>query len=327
MAFSTGSLDVVRQAEAELLADVLHPGFSGRMTPEDPARCFSSRPIAISRSRNAVPSPRLWKRSLIRRANSASSVPRILLSRPTPRISWLAGLGVGPLGDQDHLAVVVDEADPRQPLVRDPRAQLHRVEVAERDGPLGKRAVERDQQGSSSGRIGRSGAARAVLGRPGTDVLALGYGRIAGRGSSASPMSGPWTITRASSASSRSGEASNGLMSISLIHRCSTTRLAEPNQKLLERGQVHRRAAAHALERGEDLGLLHHPPGQRGVERRQPQGAVPEDLDELAARAEEQHRAELRVEAAADDQLVAVELDHRLHADALEVPSPGPLAD
>ena len=83
--------------------------------------------------------------------------------------------------------------------------------------------------------------------------------------------------------------------------------VAEPDQELLERGQVHRRAAAHALERREDLGLLHHPPRQRGVERRQAQRAILEDLDELAAGAEEQHRAELRVEAAADDQLVAVE--------------------
>ena len=45
---------------------------------------------------------------------------------------------------------------------------------------------------------------------------------------------------------------------------------------------------------------------QRGVQRRQGQRAVVEDLDELAAGAEQQHRAELRVDAAADDQLVAV---------------------
>ena len=73
------------------------------------------------------------------------------------------------------------------------------------------------------------------------------------------------------------------------------------------------------LQRGVDPGLLHHPPGQRGVQRRQRQRAVLEDLDELAAGAEEQDRAELRVEAAADDQLVAVELDHRLDGHALEV--------
>ena len=73
--------------------------------------------------------------------------------------------------------------------------------------------------------------------------------------------------------------------------------------------------------------MLHHPAGQRGVERRQRQCAVLEDLDELASRAEEQDRAELRVEAAADDQLVAVELDHRLDADPLEVFGADALSD
>ena len=122
------------------------------------------------------------------------------------------------------------------------------------------------------------------------------------------------------------GRGEQGLMSISLIHRCSTTRSAEADQELLERGEVDRPAAAHALERREDLGLLHHPPGQRRIERRQAQRAVLEDLDELAAGAEEEHRAELRVEAAADDQLVAVELDHRLDGHAVEMPGAGAVA-
>ena len=42
--------------------------------------------------------------------------------------------------------------------------------------------------------------------------------------------------------------------------------------------------------------------------------------------AEQQHRAELRIEAAAEDELVAVELDHRLDGDALEVLGAGLLA-
>ena len=103
--------------------------------------------------------------------------------------------------------------------------------------------------------------------------------------------------------------------------------LAEAHQQLFQRREVHRLAAAHALQRREDLGLLHHAPGQRGVQRRQRQRAVLEDFDQLAAGAEQQHRAELRVEAAAEDQLVAVELDHRLHGDALEVLGAGLLGD
>ena len=69
-----------------------------------------------------------------------------------------------------------------------------------------------------------------------------------------------------------------------------------------------------------DLGALHHAAGQGGVERRQGQGLVLEDFDQLAAHAEQQHRPELRVDAAAQDDLVAVgQLDHLLHGDALEV--------
>ena len=68
----------------------------------------------------------------------------------------IAGLGIGALGDQGHLAIVVDEADPGKALVRHAGAQLHRMEVAKRDGPLRERAVERDQQ-------------RFVLGPDGTE--------------------------------------------------------------------------------------------------------------------------------------------------------------
>ena len=50
------------------------------------------------------------------------------------------------------------------------------------------------------------------------------------------------------------------------------------------------------------------------------EGLVLEHLDELAAHAEQEHRAELRVNAAAQDDLVAVaQLDHLLDGDALEV--------
>ena len=82
---------------------------------------------------------------------------------------------------------------------------------------------------------------------------------------------------------------------------------------------IHRLASAHALQRGEDLGLLHHPQRQSGIQRRQRQRAIFEHLDQLTAGAEQDDRPELRIEAAADDQLVAIELRHRLHGHALEV--------
>ena len=68
-----------------------------------------------------------------------------------------------------------------------------------------------------------------------------------------------------------------------------------------------------------DAGLLHHPARERRRERRQAERAVAEHLDELAAEPEEEHRPELRIDAAADDELVAGALDHRLDRDALEV--------
>ncbi len=103
--------------------------------------------------------------------------------------------------------------------------------------------------------------------------------------------------------------------------------VAEADEQLLEGGQVHRRAAAHAFQGGVDFGLLHHPSGEGGVQRRQGQGAVLVNLDQLAARAEEQHRAELRVHAAADDDFIAVELDHGLDGDALEMFFAGAFGD
>ena len=116
-------------------------------------------------------------------------------------------------------------------------------------------------------------------------------------------------------------------MSISLIPRCSTTRWLKSDQKLLERRQVHRPAAANASERREELGLLHHPPGQRGVERWQAKGAILDNLNKLAPRAEKKYRPELGVDAAADDQLVTVERDHRLNTDPLEMLRTGVPAD
>ena len=103
--------------------------------------------------------------------------------------------------------------------------------------------------------------------------------------------------------------------------------LAEAHQQVFQRRQIHRLAPAHALQRGEDLGLLHQAQRQRGVQRRQRQRAVFEDFHQLSAGAEQQHRAELRIEAAADDQLVAIKLDHRLHGHALEMLGAGLFRD
>jgi hypothetical protein len=83
-------------------------------------------------------------------------------------------------------------------------------------------------------------------------------------------------------------------------------KLAEAHDQTLQHGEVHRRATADALQRGEDPRPLHQATGKRRRERRQAERAILIDLDQLAARPEEKHRTELRVGAGAEDELVAV---------------------
>ena len=95
--------------------------------------------------------------------------------------------------------------------------------------------------------------------------------------------------------------------------------LAEADEERGEHVDVDRPPAADAAERLRDRRLLDQAPRERRVERRQGQRPVAEHLDELAAHPEQEDRAELRIRAAADDQLVAGPVDHRLDRDALEV--------
>ena len=98
--------------------------------------------------------------------------------------------------------------------------------------------------------------------------------------------------------------------------------LAEADQQIVERLEFDGRPAAHSLECTEDSRLLDNPARERGVERRQTERAIFEHLDELAARAEKQHRAELRIDRAAEDQLVSIAENHRLDGDAERNRSP-----
>src|SRR5205823_14514657 len=103
--------------------------------------------------------------------------------------------------------------------------------------------------------------------------------------------------------------------------------LAEAHQQLLQLRRIHFRIAVVAGKRGVDLRLLHHPARERGVQRREGQRTVLEHLDEQPAGSEEQHGAELRIDAAADDQLVSAFAEHRLHGDAFEVGGPAELGE
>ena len=69
-----------------------------------------------------------------------------LLGEPPDADDVRLVLRVARLGHQRHVAVVVDEADAREPLVGDALPQLHHVEVAEVHGPLGQGLVELHHQ-------------------------------------------------------------------------------------------------------------------------------------------------------------------------------------
>ena len=116
-------------------------------------------------------------------------------------------------------------------------------------------------------------------------------------------------------------------MSISAIRGCSATSSLKRTSSAASASRSIGLRPRTPLSASEIVVSLDQAPGERRVERRQGQRAVLEDLDQLAAHAEQQDRAELRVEAAADDQLVAGPVDHRLDRDALEVLGAGLLGD
>src|SRR5271169_1018452 len=94
---------------------------------------------------------------------------------------------------------------------------------------------------------------------------------------------------------------------------------AEAHHELIKICQRHRLFSAYAFERGENVGLLHHAARQGCVEWRQAEGAVFVYLDQNASRTEQQHRSELRVDAAAHDQLVTIAGNHGLNGHSLEM--------
>ena len=85
----------------------------------------------------------------------------------------------------------------------------------------------------------------------------------------------------------------------------SSARCDERDQRAVDRGGVGRRAAAEAGELGPGAGAGDERRGEPGVERRQLDRGVLQQVDGEAAGAEQDHRAEHRVVAEAGDQLDA----------------------
>ncbi len=115
-------------------------------------------------------------------------------------------------------------------------------------------------------------------------------------------------------------------MSISLNARVLHNQLAEAHENSFQVLEIDRCPAANALQRFVDVRLLHQALRERGVERRQSQSAVAVNLHELAARTKKNDGAELWVDAAAQNQLVSLQLHHGLDGDAEERFRPGSFA-
>ncbi len=228
-------------------------------------------------------------------------------------------VGLLALRHQRHLAIVVDEADAGQALVRGALGQLQRLEVAQVHRALAELLVELDHQRLVLGTDGADGDPLAVLHRPSGHVH--GPGRDGWPSAEARSSATLWLVHHHPRIE-REQALGGGQQRVDvdlLDRRVLDDQVAEANHQLFQRRHVHRFASAHALQRFVDAGLLHHAPGQRGVQRRQRQRAVLEDLHQLASGAEQQHRAELRVERRAEDQFVALLLGKGLHRHSLEM--------
>ena len=95
--------------------------------------------------------------------------------------------------------------------------------------------------------------------------------------------------------------------------------LRDRDQHIGDRIERHRQPVAVAREQLRDARARDHLAREHAVHRRQRDRAVGEHLDRRAAVPEQQHRAEQRVDARADDQLVRLRPHgHRLHREAGE---------
>ena len=106
-------------------------------------------------------------------------------------------------------------------------------------------------------------------------------------------------------------------MSISRIRRWSATRSPNRTSSDARPSRSTGGTAADTAQRPRDPRLVDEPARQRHRQRRQRQRPVAQHLDQLAPGAEHQHRSELPIDGAPQDQLVArAAIDHRLHGHA-----------
>jgi len=310
-------LDIMGHLEAQFLADALHLDIFRKDVAKDPVDVLIAAHLEEPADQLGAQSQSLVAVADDQRELGFVGVPDLAQPADPPDLV-LAGLGALSIGHQRHLAVVIDEADPSQSLVSNAGREFHGMEVAKRYAALGEGAVKVDEQWLIFGANWPESDLGSILVCPGSDVLrgvrADGQSRKVRNPDIETVNDDPGIQRQEPFGRGEQGIDVDFLDPFLLNHQ-----MAEPDHELLEGGDIDRSAATDSPQRGIDLRLLHHPPGQGRVERRQGQREILEDLDELTAGAEQEHRSELRIETAADDDLVAVELDHGLDADTLEV--------
>ena len=221
-------------------------------------------------------------------------------------------------GNQHHLPVVIGKADAGEPVMVRPRLQLDRRKVSLIHGPFGQAPVECNHLRLILGTDGAYYDLRAIkqssrlhfvqwIGANG-GTGQVGFRRVNGMQNNASVQG------------DQAGGPGEQRVDVNLLDpRLRNHKLAELDQQFLQLVNIHGSAAADAIECGPDPGSLHQTARQGGVQRRQSQGMVFVDLYKLASRTEEQHGAELRINAAAQNQFVAFQAHHGLNGDALKI--------
>src|ERR687897_3496176 len=296
---------IAAEVEAEFLRDVLHGA-----VVEEYLRCDTTQPLGAGDLEEAAQEQGADAPALEAVADEDGELSLVGDSAAAAQAGYahdltFPRLWIGVFGDQRHLAVVIYKADARQALVGRALVEVHHVEIAHVYALFREGLVEAHHQGLVFGTDRAYRHRRAVAQLFVKDVLL----RVrTDRGS--------WedfflrlgvvqndTGVEGYQALRRGQERVDVELSYPALL---DDELARANEQPLQGADVDRRPAPDATEGLEDSGSFHHPSGERGGQRREGEGPVPVHPHQRAAGPQKQNRTELRGQAAADDQLVAL---------------------
>src|SRR5215204_791056 len=273
---------VAAEVEAELLQDALHGAVIEEYLCGDTAQTLGAGDLEDASQEQGADAPALEAvadedRELCLFGDGAAAAKAGYAHDLT-----FPGLWIGSLGAQRHLTVVVNKADARQALVGRALVEVHHVEVAHVDALFREGLVEAHHQGLIFGtdRAYRHGRAVAqhflgdILFRVRTDrgswELFVLHLRVVQNDTG---VEGYQALRRGQE------RVDVELFDPGLLD----DELARANEQPLQGADVDRRPAPDATEGLEDSGPFHHPPGERGCQRREGEGPVLIHLDQRAA--------------------------------------------